>query len=211
MIKLPGMTSGLSGAFGEAGGLGAPTIGTALRSPSGGVGQATQENSDLSKVVEDLLHDKLMDKMGGAGGGAGGGASPLGGLQLPEAEGGHGPMVPQQSFGGLQAQGGQSLQGAQKENGDLMKLVGDLLKSRTGGAQGTAAQPQQSGVQGENNDLMKMLQDLLEQNTDAAGDSGDSGDSAQAGDPASMLQQMMAQNQKMKSLLDATQSMMQST
>ena len=169
MMKLPGIASAGSGLIGEIG----STATTGIRGLQGGAGgaQAKQENSDLSKVVEDLLHDKLMGKMGGAGGASspfgaqqaptlgglqmpklGGGAMPnsFGGLQLPRGEGGHGPVV----HGGAQAQG------AQQENGDLKKLLSDLLQQRSGGAQG--GQPQALGGQGgENGDLMKLLEDLL--------------------------------------------------
>lgn len=250
MIKFPGAGAAASGVLGEAGGaaaslmkggIGAQTIGTVLHSPNGGASQAKQENSDLSKVVEDLLHDKLMDKMGGAGGpgGAaspfGGAASPLGGLHLPRMEGGHGPVVHQGGLGGLQGLGGQSpLQGAQKENGDLKNLLGDLLKQRTGGSQGAAQPQQQSPLQGENDDLKKLLGDLLKsltggqgaqqaqpQQSALQGENQDlmkllsdllkgggaqgAGDSDQASDPASMLENVLKQNKQMKSVLGAMQ------
>jgi hypothetical protein len=152
MMKLPGIASAGSGLIGEIGG----AASTGIKGLPGGAGgaHAKQENSDLSKVVEDLLHDKLMDKMGGGAASSpfGGQQAPkLGGLQLPKFEGGHGPVV----HGGGQS----ALQGAKQENGDLMKVLEDLLKQRSGGAQ---AQPQAAGgLGGENDDLMKLLMDLL--------------------------------------------------
>ena len=146
MMKLPGIASVAQGLTGEIGGAAA----SGLKSLQGGTGaaHARQENSDLSKVVEDLLHDKLMDKMGGGGGAS----SPLGGLRSSPFGGGHGPVV----HGGQQS----SLQGAKQENGGLMKVLSDLLKERSAGAQ---AQPQALGGQAvENDDLMKLLADLLE-------------------------------------------------
>jgi len=152
MMKLPGMASAAQGLTGEIGGAAA----SGLKSLRGGLegAHAKQENSDLSKVVEDLLHDKLMDKMGGGGGAS----SPFGGLQMPKFGGGHGPVV----HGGQQS----PLQGAKQENGDLMKVLADLLKDRAGGAR---AQPQALGGQGgENEDLMKLLADLLKDRTGGA-------------------------------------------
>ena len=238
MIKFPGIGGAAAGVLGEAGGIGAQTIGTLLRSPNGGASQTKQENSDLSKVVEDLLHDKLMDKMGGAGGAAGA----LGGLHRPLGEGGHGPMVPQgalggpQSLGGLQLGGHSPMSGAMKENGDLKKLLGDLLQQRAGGAQG--AQPQQpSPLQTENDDLKKLLGDLLKaltggqgaaqpQQSGLQGENQDlmkllsdllkgggtqgAGDSDAGNDPASMLENVLKQNKQMKSVLGAMQQAMQS-
>ena len=140
MMKLPGISAGasrLAGATDESGGAAGAmkTMGNVLHLPQGGAAGARQENSDLSKVVEDLLHDKLMGKMNGS---AGGGTDPLGSRHLPQAEGGQGPEVARPSFGGLQQSGGQSpLQGLQQENGDLKKLLQDLLKP--GGSDGQAA------------------------------------------------------------------------
>jgi hypothetical protein len=168
-MKLPGIASAGQGLIGDIGG--AATGG--IKSLQGGIGgaHAKQENSDLSKVVEDLLHDKLMGKMGGAAGASspfgaqqaptlgglqmpksgGPAANSFGGLQLPKFGGDHGPVV----HGGQQS----PLQGAQQENGDLKKLLSDLLQQRSSGTQG---QPQALGGQGgENDDLMKLLSDLL--------------------------------------------------
>ncbi len=238
MIKFPGIGGAAAGALGEAGGIGAQTIGTVLRSPHGGGAQQTQqENTDLSKVVGDLLHDKLMDKMGG-------GSSPFGGLQRPLGEGGHGPVVHQgglggaQSFGGLQLGGHSPMQGAQKENGGLKKLLGDLLQQ--GGGQGIG-QGQQSPQQTENGDLKKLLGDLLKSLTGGQGaaqaqpqqPSGLQGenqdliklvadllkggggaqgadDSDSGNDPASMLENLLKQNKQMKSVLGAMQQQTQS-
>ena len=237
MIKFPGIGGAAAGALGEAGGIGAQTIGTVLRSPHGGASQTQQENTDLSKVVDDLLHDKLMDKMGGAGGAA----NPFGGLQRPLGEGGHGPVVHPgalggpQPLGGLQLGGHSPMQGALKENGDLKKLLGDLLQQ--GGGQGIgqgqqqspqqtengdlkkllgdllksltggqgAAQPRQSGLQGENQDLMKLVSDLLKGGGAQGADDSDSGN-----DPASMLENLLKQNKQMKSVLGAMQQSTQS-
>jgi len=210
MIKFPGIGGAAAGVLGEAGGIGARTIGTMLRSPNGGASQTRQENSDLSKVVEDLLHDKLMDKMGG------GAANALGGLPL----GGHSPMAGamkengdlKKLLGDLLQQGAGAARGAaqpqqqsplQTENDDLKKLLGDLLKSLIGG-QG-AAQPQQSGLQGENQDLMKLLSDLLK-----GGGTQGAGHSDESADPASMLENVLKQNKQMKSALGAMQQTMQS-
>ena len=241
MIKFPGIGGAAAGVLGQAGGIGAQTIGTLLRSPHGGGAQQTQqENSDLSKVVEDLLHDKLMDKMGGAGGAA----SPFGGLQRPLGEGGHGPVVHPgalggpQSLGGLQLGGHSPMQGAVKENGDLKKLLGDLLQQ--GGGQGVGQAQQQSPLQTENGDLKKLLGDLLKSLTGGQGaaqaqpqqQSGLQGenqdlmkllsdllkgggaqgadDSDSASDPASMLENVLKQNKQMKSVLGAMQGAMQS-
>lgn len=145
MMKLPGIASAGQGLVGGIGG----AASTGIKGLPGGAGgaDARRENSDLSKVVEDLLHDQLMNKMGGGGAAS----SPLGGSQMPRIEGGHGPVV---------HGGGQSpLQSAKQENGDLMKVLSDLLQKRTGGAQ---AQPQAAGGQDdETDDLMKLLTDLL--------------------------------------------------
>jgi hypothetical protein len=223
MMKLPGIASITQGLTGEIGGVAASGF-KSLQSGIGGA-HARQENSDLSKVVEDLLHDKLMDKMGG-----GGAAS---GLQASRFGGGHGPVVqgggqsPLQGAkqengdlmklladllkdrsGGAQGQP-QALGGQGGENGDLMKLLADLLKDRSGGAQGAGASPfggqalqqaQAGGLQGENEDLMKLIADLLKDKS-AAGGAGDSGDS---GNPVMHLLQQ--QGEQLKGL----QSMMQS-
>lgn len=237
MMKLPGISAGasrLAGATDESGGAAGAmkTMGNVLHLPQGGAAGARQENSDLSKVVEDLLHDKLMGKMNGS---AGGGTDPLGSRHLPQAEGGQGPEVARPSFGGLQQSGGQSpLQGLQQENGDLKKLLQDLLKpggsdgqAAPGGAQsgqglemprfriGTVAQPpqgqgaQQAGAQGENGDLMKLVEDLLKDKSASQGASGD----AQSSGPQDLMQQMMQslqqENEKMKGLMSMMQQSMQ--
>ncbi len=227
MMKLPGIASVAQGLTGEIGGAAA----SGFKSLQGGIGgaHAKQENSDLSKVVEDLLHDKLMDKMGGGGAASG----PLGGLQASRFGGGHGPVVHgggqsplqgakqengdlmkvlsdllQQRSGGAQGQP-QALGGQGGENGDLMKLLADLLRDRSGGAQGAGASPfggpplqqaQAGGLQGENEDLMKLVADLLKDKS-AAGGAGDSGES---GNPVMHLLQQ--QSEQLKGL----QSMMQS-
>ncbi len=224
MMKLPGIASVAQGLTGEIGGAAA----SGFKSLQGGIGgaHARQENSDLSKVVEDLLHDKLMDKMGGGGAASG----PLGGLQATRFGGGHGPMVRggeqsplqgarqengdlmkvlsdllRQRSGGAQGQP-QALGRQGGENGDLMKLLADLLKDRSGGAQGAGASPfggqpfqqaQAGGLQGENEDLMKLVADLLKDKS-AAGDSGESGNP--------VMQLLQQQSEQLKGL----QSMMQS-
>ena len=163
MMKLPGIASAGPGLIGEMGRVASTDIKGLIGSTDGEHAKPT--NSGLSKVVDQLLHnklmDKLMDKMGGGvppnpfGGlpklGGGAGPASFGGLRMPKIEGGHGPMVPG---------GGQSpLQGARQENGDLMKVLSDLLQKRSGRAQG---QPHAAGGQGgETDDLMKLLTDLL--------------------------------------------------
>jgi len=226
MIKFPGVGAAASGVLGRAGGVAQATIGTVLQPGGGGAaGHVKQENSDLTKVVQDLLHDKLMSRMGGAEG------------PLAKLGGGHGPVVHGGGLGGLQQQPG-PMHSAMKENGDLKKLLGDLLQDRIGGGQPAAqarpqsplqtenddlkkllgdllksltggqgaqqAQPRQSALQGENEDLMKLLSDLLK------GGGGAQGAGEGSGKSGGLLEHVMKQNEQMKSVLGAMQQMMQS-